>query len=1816
MVYNDVPVIDIMRGEAMIRPAASVSLPVLLLVLLLPVNATAASLPYLDSAQLASRTGTSETILHVPSIGRYSVTAESPTGADFQIVDKMVGVIARAEPTSPGAGSTGLMARTDAFLEPGDYKLRVRHEAGETVTLRVQRFETGNPDTDGKSIPLLPDGGAATGELHDLEIFSYWIVVDEASPTLLVEARGRALTELALWKDGIWDTGIRALRTRQEMEAGRPLSVLELSATLAPGSYLLLCAGGPRAEWAKDSDAQPFSITRGARYLGDMGRMRVTLPEQGTASFLVSGRVVLVEMAAPNARPYRLITGPLNPGVSRYQDARQAAISEKSASLRCSVRAGYGGARTWVTVQGPAGQTVEVGWMGSNLDESGGVMRPFTESTSYLTSVLSSAEGGDSIDTTGLILQMSGDGKSRTTDIRALQAVTLSPDQPLRRRVNCNGSLSFILQPQKKGTYAIVEKEKTGATAAYQFRLLDDVLFSGGSQAAQVKAGGKVELLEKLYYVTISPIGRGVVDFAIVPTTLIGTARTGDIFSSAPPAPQSDFCWPSTAVAQSRTVASYLILGQRSGVALGTVVRKLPAAIEEPLPLQVEPRKTLTFAFTAERDVVLSSTNDAFSPSTVTVDNVPWRSDRIVSKGAHTCSIKNTTSLPQWHVITGTPPDPTANGPRPTVKDPAAVLPSLSEGLTAWRDFARGQAAAYLLTVSEPGSYRISTAGRLAMGITIRTPLRLSVAAASENSDGRNAELTAYLRPGTYMLQAAARGRSMGRAGILLRRVTAVMAGRIRDGETLRATVPGWEVMQADVQVARNGVYTLECLGIDREFTHRFEDADGWPIGEPVGEGPLSATLSPGTYRYVSLSDRDRTRRVLTLASESEPAAYDPNAKSIAIELNRYYEKAWRELDGRPADVFTLSLSSEFDTVLSLTQRMLYRVVDGSGVAAYQGVGGRAVPMRLSAGAWRIEVTSQQEDNGRSYQIALTTGDLSIGGVQRVSASWGTVPVTIGAPGTVEIWSHGTAELDAFLTDESGRVVARGETIPDDWNFRVMASVPAGRYALHYSSPLYLSSPPGVSAAQPSDGGNGQEYSEEYAEEDGQEYSEEYAEEDGQEYAEEDGDGGQGYYEEEEAPAAVMSGAPQLGTESTVRMIARQEKQVAAATGELSAGIELAQEIAVAPFTTREAGVYSIAGQSATPVSVSVYRSGRLVASGSSPLLIPLAAGSAYTLRFWRMSEEKSTTSLQAKAVRAVDAALGGRVEAGAAALRLIVPAGTSFLLESGSDPLLYSAGVDAPFQLLSGAAVSTADGTGWAVRKDGAAMGACGLTPLSLADGVSSGVMVGPGDASFLVSVPARSVALVRTDNPGSTVGLSASPPAGGKAEGYDWSGASVGFGGSLIGLREGSFRGRLWPTEPGSAGRAERRSILSVQMLPLSGTSAMGREDKSLGVPARSAVALTLPPGQRSVEISLERGMSAFAWTNGPAGIIDASTGPVTGTLSAPNGSIVVMNGSPDARMCTVRAAAPPPDAEISDGKGYEAVTAAAAPRSFTVRSARAAASRLFLWGAVDAARFYSQEDGRIYAGEKLATGLGAVLSFPAQQGRLDLTATVGPARAWIAKPDSLRGAFVDREMMARQSALPTEGGALQAAAQAWTFTLDADAFVSLHAENGGVMGLYDRAGECLSAAAGAAGRSIVAKLGRGQYTLYTRPFANAAVSGGLVTLRPLAAAVLEADGEGEPVLIGPRDLVLYKFTVTVKGKVGCGIRSQNETLAATLYDSRFTILDTGRLFVRTLEPGPYYMLAASGGDTQRFTPVVYGLGGNDMQIPDDIITSYRGE
>ena len=238
-------------------------------------------------------TGTHETILTVPSFGRYAITVTSAQGTALQLVDRMAG---------PGdiQGAPGSKdGRIDAFLERGAYKIRLISDARGSgkATLAVTPF------TELQTTPLqLVEDKPVLATLGDDEQRSWWIVVQNRG-LYDFEAGGRYLTELRLWQTGSWMVDAAPLVAESDANPSQPLAMRQLVAQLEPGVYRLTAYGGPSLPWAQDSPDKPFMLRWGIPSLSDSGFFLVSDLSQN----MVAALTIDLDTALPWRRRFNLL---------------------------------------------------------------------------------------------------------------------------------------------------------------------------------------------------------------------------------------------------------------------------------------------------------------------------------------------------------------------------------------------------------------------------------------------------------------------------------------------------------------------------------------------------------------------------------------------------------------------------------------------------------------------------------------------------------------------------------------------------------------------------------------------------------------------------------------------------------------------------------------------------------------------------------------------------------------------------------------------------------------------------------------------------------------------------------------------------------------------------------------------------------------------------------------------------------------------------------------------------------------------------------------------------------------------------------------------------------------------------------------------------------------------------------------------------------------------------------------------------------------------------------------------------------------------
>lgn len=242
---------------------------------------TAAAHPLLTVQQPLQfqATGAHEARVAIPEFGLYSIYTQSAQGTAVQLVDRMNG---------PGEirGEAGVAdGRVDAFLDQAEYKVLTRSDkkGSGNGTLTLKLFEELNPEP----VQLVEFKDIST-TLGDFQKRSFWLEIKERRWVAL-EAVGRHLSKLKLWRDGVWLVDTREQSQLLEPVKGQPLMSVRMAVQLNPGWYLVSAYGGPSQSWAKESPVQPLHVRMGIPKVGVAERGLITLGLSGVHRLRVSG---------------------------------------------------------------------------------------------------------------------------------------------------------------------------------------------------------------------------------------------------------------------------------------------------------------------------------------------------------------------------------------------------------------------------------------------------------------------------------------------------------------------------------------------------------------------------------------------------------------------------------------------------------------------------------------------------------------------------------------------------------------------------------------------------------------------------------------------------------------------------------------------------------------------------------------------------------------------------------------------------------------------------------------------------------------------------------------------------------------------------------------------------------------------------------------------------------------------------------------------------------------------------------------------------------------------------------------------------------------------------------------------------------------------------------------------------------------------------------------------------------------------------------------------------------------------------------------
>jgi hypothetical protein len=891
-----------------------------------------------------------DAILSVDRFGRYSIRAQSRQGSSLAVVDRMAGPLAAAG--EPGTEN----GRVDLFLDRGDYKLLVESHAkgsGE-AKLEALPFRDLHP---GPGAPRLVERKLVQDDLGDLEQLSYWLQLDGRGEVRL-EAAGRFLADLRLWRDGGWLEETRPRCDVIQPAPGQPLLRCEIAAVLSPGLYRLTAYGGPSQPWAEDAPSRPFYLRWGAPDLPEAGRRRYQISPFGEDRYRLPAKVNYVRLELPEALPAQLAAGWLGPGEPFFAGGEHSAqITKKSlppvAEVEISPAAGEaaqaepaargeqdageapppaaeppmeqeeaapppegGGSgeaapspagpadasqrpRLWVAVRGTPGQPYVLQHF--DLEE----VYHFSRGGRYWISTVHTGHPEDSVDATA-VLTYAGKKTAGKERLAAAAAIPLDAAHRWARRFNLLEPLTLFLEVREQGSYEVVALAPgapggVAGGAVARYRIAPFVTFRPERYEPPpfADSGAAWDLAPGFYVLEVEPSRRGVLDLEVRPKRAPGQLREAQ-GESPDEAKSVQASVRFGALDLDPELLYTLYYNRQPGVRVGAVVRRWPVDLDEALPLALRPGESFSLDFVVSRPGTLRALAEDGSPLEVSLDGAPWQQAAAVPAGSHAAAVRlpagatGTTLFSLW----AEPAAEQAATPLPPL--PATALaalpqfPVLRVGAQRFFDLERKASATFLVQADRPALYQVQTTGLLATAGTLRTRTVTSLAHDEGNGVGRNVLLGQYLREGDYQVTVTAKDRSRGHLGIGIERTPLIEGGELRLGVPERISLPAGQAVGYRFTIEEDGEYRLVARGLGFVFRCRLEDAGGWPLEPPNGAAEMTRKFAPGTYRLVLLPQPVPSRALTLLGKKKEPLHLAGHGPH-ELPLSEAMEHVWRE---------------------------------------------------------------------------------------------------------------------------------------------------------------------------------------------------------------------------------------------------------------------------------------------------------------------------------------------------------------------------------------------------------------------------------------------------------------------------------------------------------------------------------------------------------------------------------------------------------------------------------------------------------------------------------------------------------------------------------------------------------------------------------------------------------------------------------------------------------------------------------------------------------------------------------------------------------
>jgi hypothetical protein len=866
--------------------------------------------------------GEQQVVVRVPKSGMVHLAVDSDVGVMCTLIDHQRGPFF----------SDGVVGKrscnADVLLDAGLYKLLLtapgerpnkKQKQVPQAKVRVVAFA----DVDAAAV--LTPGRSSVVTLPVGKQVTRWLRV-KGRQEIVVDVYGRTAGQVRLWRDGLWLDDIAATHEVERLVEGRPLHHTRVQAVVDAGDYALVVYGSDAVAFSVGNDddtavvaydAAPASSSRSEVFtLPLWGHFTVRAPGKGLAAWLsVEGtRSQAVELTTESVA---------GDGLAQRRRSGRCTVSADQVVASCLAMVGESNqAAAVLDVKGPPGTRGRILWLptvGGQNDHS------LIDARSD--AVIDVGVGAAGISVVGLpgsvdaaplgcmLDRLDDKGRFLGTVERDLSPVGLT--QAWRRRFNTDGTTTAVwLTIEKPGVYSITADKNLGASCEV-FRL--DATGTDKQRVSEGKDGAcdaKVPLPAGPIEVRLYGGKPGIEDLRIGATGLAALVGT----NAETPMRSACLFQPTDGVTPGR----YRV--RTSGAAgatmhlVGALPRGMAGAAAE--VVGVDPGRVVRL--TVATDVALQ-VKQAGAGLRCALDGVALPSCETTASttaATATLTLTNESARPLLAWIGRVPPPPALSALSPWAGTPPR-LPVVNLGSTQWFDLSGDADRSFLVDVATAGLYSIQTEGLLRTRCVVRTAVSAKLFSGDQNGRGRNCLVQSYLKPGRYLVTVSALGSSRGRAGLSLTQQVAWAGGELTLGDERFVSVDASVLARHGFTVKKAGPVAWSVTAQSGALSCRLDDNDGWPIKAVPHECGGTDTLQPGTYTVSVLPLTVESKRALRLG-EPPVAEVFAGDKSHRLTLNTVHNA---ELGNDGKDTFTFAVTAAVDVGIRLTGGMQGRVI-------------------------------------------------------------------------------------------------------------------------------------------------------------------------------------------------------------------------------------------------------------------------------------------------------------------------------------------------------------------------------------------------------------------------------------------------------------------------------------------------------------------------------------------------------------------------------------------------------------------------------------------------------------------------------------------------------------------------------------------------------------------------------------------------------------------------------------------------------------------------------------------------------------------------